>query len=408
MKERSEATLSHPLGLVAVILFSCAFGCTFKPVMSPPASSNGLLETTTDAQGWVVIQRRIRDVLLLDQLAILSNSAPIWGKSFEDGEPYIAALSLQTNQILWKVDYLPVAPLVANSRFLFVVERDRLVALALDQGDEKWSISLPPMEFAQMTADEEIALIANKQTIYAIDAEQGRILWRSDAALPLEMAAPLVVDFESWRRFSSLAIHKGWVYARRSDSRECRSSWTAMDAGSGTERWRYAIIQPQIPEGCIPGALPLAFGDGLVFLGVWRPPGCTIQALDEDNAEVVWNSSELNPCFLDTRSVLFFNGKLWVVTGKEIVVLEAKDGSLVERRPYLWGSPLVFIPPTDDIFSWGEIYSRDNAGLMELLSGAVIEKPIPPDFCQGTFEIVGLGNNQIVFVEGNCITTINK
>jgi len=357
-------------------------------------------------EGWVILDRQVRDAQVLDNRVLLSNSAPPWGRGPKDGDPFIVAFDPHSQEIVWELKYAPTAPIVANSRSLFIVEDSRLVAVDLNNGDEMWSVPFTGQGLSQVFCDDELVLAANRESLFAFNATNGELYWESDLPVPLDPFVPLVTSFTSWREHSALAKHGRTVYTRRldyHDTDECHFSLFALDADNGSERWRFPIQQPNLGE-CVMGTLPLVFGDGLTIVVTWEDLSgiCALSALNEDTGEVVWRYQATESCFV--RS-FFLDGKFILISAKSILALEARTGDLLWRQEHKLGSPQQLITNRGWVISSAGGTAEKTLSLVDLRSGKILDRlKVPlPESCKFASSTAGLSNNQIVLLAGNCI-----
>jgi outer membrane protein assembly factor BamB len=415
---RKHIAIATPYIWLVLVLVLLSLGETYCTVVSPrsdrtrttvsPAPEHIVIPTTKTSivEEWTNLDFSVRDAQVFESFVLLNNSAPPWGEGPEDGEPYVAAFDPQNQETVWKLEYAPAAPVVANSQNAFLVEDSRLVAIDLNSGDEMWSVPFTDLGLSQVLCDDDLVLAANGESLFAFNAVDGELHWKSDLPVPLDPFVPLITSFTSWREHSALAKHGHVVYARRldyHDTDECRFSLFALDASDGSERWRFPIQQSNYGE-CVAGTLPLAFGDELVLVGSWDnfPENCMLNALNEDNGEVVWRYQATESCFV--RS-FFLNGKFILISAKSILALEARTGNLLWRQEHLLGSMQQLIAHRE----WGIFLAGGTAektlSLVDLHSGKMLDQQqVPmPENCKFASGIAGLSDDQVVLIVGNCI-----
>ena len=362
--------------------------------------------------GWAIFHSQVRDVLVLnDGLILLSNSVPWLGAGTNDGKPYIIAFNSRTREVVWKLEYVPVAPIVANSQEMFVLENNQLVAIDLKKGNKKWSVPFSAVGFLQIFSDDDLVLIASDQALYAFKTQNGQLQWTSDAPVPLDMSVPDPTDFTSWRQHSAITKYGHVVYARKiiyQDSNKCQISVMALDAKNGEEIWQQAISLPRIAEGCLPGVLPLASNNTIVLIGVLNdsPNKCTLKALDINTGEIVWNYTDLENCSSNT-SFVFLNKQIFAITSSDVLILDLQNGRLVSMQSRPLGGLHRLISTKGIIVARTSDLSQNKYQIMDLRDKKIYEYEIfLPIECNSLTEIAGITDEQLIFVNGNCIQAV--
>jgi outer membrane protein assembly factor BamB len=396
----------YVLPVLVVILLLGEASCTDSSSQSDRTSAVTSVAQVNLVEGWLVLDRPVRDVQVLDDLVLLSNSAPAWGRGPKDGAPFIVAFDPHSQEIAWEVKYVPIAPIVTNSQSLFVIEDSRLVAVDLDSGDEMWSVPFIGQRPSQVFCDDELVLAANRESVFAFNVTDGELHWESDSLVPLDPFVPLVTSFASWREHGALTKHDRTVYARRLDyhsTDECRFSLFALDADSGSEKWRFPVQQASLGE-CEVGTLPLVFGDGLTIVGT-RENGfgkCVLTALDEDSGEIVWRYQGPESCFV--RS-FFLDRRFILISAGSILALEARTGDLLWRREYVLGSTQRPMANRGWVISSAGGTAEQMLSLVDLHSGEILDRlKVPlPENCRFAGSTAGLSKDGVVLIAGNCM-----
>jgi len=165
---------------------------------------------------------------------------------------YVAAFDLNLGTLAWQRDDLPLSlPMAADNEHLYIVSEGSVVALRGTTGEIKWRTSVPTEDpHHELVALEEAQAVlygnipwgaeGRSSHLWALDAHDGDVLWRSDLSAPLDPYRPV----NSWQRHSAIAYDSGQVYLRLARLPPCCFTILALNAEldfgltSGIERER--------------------------------------------------------------------------------------------------------------------------------------------------------------------------
>jgi outer membrane protein assembly factor BamB len=279
----------------------------------------------------------------------------------------IVALDLSTGALLWR--YLAAAPVrhapaVADGTVIVATTTGRIIALAAEDGAERWTLDLAEgfdstetSLWASPTIADGTVYVGHQHRLVAVDAATGTILWSvapegagdtSGSASALAVGADDVIG----------AFHRNSGVA----------SWTR----DGEPSWR----QEGPPVQGVNGAV-LAAGDRL-FVG--NVAGA-VSALDRRTGAVLWTSPLVDAhtwSYASVGSFAYADGRLFVpLTWGRFVALDAETGAELwskgarggvlrtahyrGRQPGFQASPLV----TGD-----QVWAADTSGLLHVWDAA--------------------------------------
>ena len=269
----------------------------------------------------------------------------------------VYALHTDTGEVRWRVpaprdlrDGASWAPVAAGGS-LFLVESGRDGAVsALDSrdGSERWRRPIEHAHAPAAVGDGRVYVSASDTgrvgpaSIYALDADDGKVAWERQLTPRGEVWPPAVDD--------------GVVYVPTKEFRggtQVRSYLTALDAGDGHTLWERDLPDLLAPEA------PTVAGDALYL----RTQGSAILALARDTGEVRWTSPAAccKPGGVAVGDGLVYTGR---TSAGGIVALRAADGGVAWQRPM--GTGGASAPLTS---AGGVVYAGTGDGLHALDAG---------------------------------------
>jgi cobaltochelatase CobN len=162
------------------------------------------------------------------------------------GDPALYCLDAATGELLWKKD-LPsqiTATPTLGDRAVFIATRDSIFALDAENGDQIWSagingsISSPALSFGRLYVGSDDKPQGH---ISCFDAANGSLIWRAESSGPVK-SSPLVMD---GLVYFGTSCDEGTIYA--------------LHVGNGSLAWSYSI-----------GAFIMSSAsasDGVVYIG---------------------------------------------------------------------------------------------------------------------------------------------
>ncbi|MBO9715621.1 MAG: PQQ-binding-like beta-propeller repeat protein, partial [Pseudoxanthomonas sp.] len=165
-------------------------------------------------------------------------------------------------------------PVVLDGRVFAAAAEDRVTALDLQTGREVWQFRGKKDEALRLAggpgAGEGLVVVGSLAgDVIALDAASGSERWRAKVTSEV-IAAPLITQ--------------GTVYVRSNDGRI-----SAFDAANGERRW---FSEHELPALTIRGNAPLAWAPGVLFSG--NDDG-TLSALALQDGRVLWQQTVGTP-----------------------------------------------------------------------------------------------------------------
>lgn len=193
---------------------------------------------------------------------------PIWMHPHEDRGPLVDGRTWG-----WGPEILPdpwgwyrSAPLVGDE-VVFFGSSDGLHAISKKDGADLWQASIGPVTGDLVSHEDTILAASWNNSLYAVDAEDGKIRWRFQAAVP----AGAGVDWIGYEGFHLTPVLDG-------DSLYAGARGTyfyAIDADDGTELWSSKVGSSWIgsPAVVTDDAVYYGLSDGAAVLGYQKATG---------------------------------------------------------------------------------------------------------------------------------------
>ncbi|HNX39754.1 MAG TPA: cobaltochelatase subunit CobN [Methanothrix sp.] len=191
------------------------------------------------------------------------------------GDPALYCLDAAKGEVLWKKDLpsqITATPTLGDEE-VFIATRDSILALDAENGDQLWSagingsISSPALSFGRLYVGSDDK---PKGHISCFDAANGSLIWRAEANGPVK-SSPLVLD---GLIYFGTSCDEGAVYA--------------LHAGNGSVAWSY-------PVGAFIMSTASA-SDGVVYIGA---DDGRLYAFGSQPRGLLWNGEVL----LDEQSL---------------------------------------------------------------------------------------------------------
>jgi len=392
-------------------LFLCGVlsACTSATPPAPPAGDTAKIRLLNE---WIKIEGYSEDVLFVKNLVLQSNMDPFWDKRPGTYTTSIWASNIEDGKIVWEREAFPVAPLAANSHYVFVVEKSKLRALDFNTGKEMWvnSLSIEDREVVQTYGDEELILVADRETLSAFNSSDGKLQWEFELPAQLDFTAPPIPDFSDVRAYSALTRYEDTVYARVLSSyrdNSCIYSLLALNAQTGEKMWHFNVNEENYGE-CIPETFPQASGSDVLLLGVRSDAfHCTLTALDEETGKVIWNRQFDEIC-IDFKAV-FSGGNFVFPLNEKVMVLDAQTGNSVVESACPEGWPGLLLADYDEVIcrSWEKEAGQPIFSLFNFRSGKMVKEDLfsVPEICESG-DSWGIVDNKLWLVEGSCVKPI--
>jgi len=246
----------------------------------------------------------------------------------------VEAFDLADQQVQWVASEATNVPLLVGDGKLFLLNRDKgiLSAISAEGGVAIWRIPLPAQGYEyELTFGDSILFFGVGDSIYAIDAADGRVLWQRATPLGFRINQAWLGTSTVYRDYDALSYHDGMLYIRLWEATRDRAReglLLAMNALDGQEKWRLAfdVPAPQESPPWIVASRPTFDGRHL-FFGDWIG---RIYLMDKDTGEVVWQGQSE---FLIAQPLLQ-DKRVYLPTRDSLLCLNSETG---ER---LWSMPL--------------------------------------------------------------------
>jgi outer membrane protein assembly factor BamB len=289
-------------------------------------ASNG--ETRWEAQlGGPVIAP---PVIVGDLVIVNSLDGGVFGLALADGSE---RWHVTTEGRVW-YDPLPVGDLA------LVLTDDRLMALELDSGAERWSAALIQGDlFGRLAADETRAYAAVNDTLLALDLETGERQWTIEQG-------------DGWL---SPALADGALYAGNLDG-----SVYAVDAAGGDVLWQFRPDDAPLAETYWSGP---AVVDGTVYIGNTNQ---VMFAIDAEDGSEQWRFATEDWA---TADPLVVGDLLYFGVGTHIGATVPRPLYAIERATgrELWQFPTSGLIEHAACASAGRLYVVTSAGVLSAL-----------------------------------------
>ncbi|WLD93271.1 carboxypeptidase regulatory-like domain-containing protein [Alkalihalobacillus sp. AL-G] len=225
-----------------------------------------------------------------------------------------------------KGDILFSTPAAAEQTVVLVTDRGWIVSLDSESGKERWSIRLGDTNRSSPTIEDGVVYLSGGADgrIYALDLDNGSILWNYETGTYTVYESPLYLD--------------GTLYV--SSGLDENAKVTALNAATGDELW-------SVPLGA-PTFFGPSAGDGKLFIGSYDNQ--TLRALNLSDGSEVW-SKQLTDEGIAARPV-YKDGKLYAIGtnfdsgGGTLYALDANTGEELWRAEGIGdtqaASPIVY------------------------------------------------------------------
>jgi outer membrane protein assembly factor BamB len=286
-------------------------------------------ETRWDAQlGGPIIAP---PVVAGDLVIVNSREAGDFGLALADGSE---RWHYETEGRVW-YDPLPAGNLA------LVLTDDRLLALEIDSGDERWSAPLVQGDlFGRLATDETRVYAAVNDTLFAVNLETGKQHWTLQQG-------------DGWL---SPALAEGVLYAGNLDG-----SVYAIDAGSGDVVWQFQPDDAPLAETYWSGP---AIADGTVYIGNTNQ---IVFAIDAADGSEQWRFATEDWATADPVAV---GDLLYFGVGTHIGAQAPRPLYALERATgrELWQFPTTGLIEHAACASAGRLYVVTSAGVLSALS----------------------------------------
>jgi len=184
---------------------------------------------------------------------------------------YLYALDSETGDLEWRFQpegVIESSPTVVGGIAYFGCNAGNVYAVDTSDGGERWRFTVDGTSEREVTAtpavsDCRVFVGSWDETLYALDARDGSVVWRHEAAGPVS-ASPAVGD--------------GTVYVGINGN----GGVLALSTEDGEVVWEYPT------QGSIVGSSP-AIADGTVYIGDYSDQGERLHAIDARSGEAVWS-----------------------------------------------------------------------------------------------------------------------
>ena len=203
----------------------------------------------------------------------------------------------------------------------------RLYALEVATGKLRWSYDAKEQLGTRPALVKGLVVVASLQdTVFAVDAATGAWKWHHRR----DLGSGFTIQGAA-----SVKVLGGDVFAGYSDG-----TVAAIDAASGRARWELHVA----PSGRYQDVDSISVAEGRVYLAAYSG---AIMALDAATGRTIWSQP-----YQDAARVLYHQGSVLAVTGKEVLSLSAEDGKLA------WKAPLMGPPPVGSAWTGACCWSR--------------------------------------------------
>ena len=249
----------------------------------------------------------------------------------------VQALDRRSGEVIWttETESPPVVPLIANGR-LYVATWNKFYALALETGEEIWSVPTgeDPRFIGAPAYEEGVVYLSEGNSFLALDAETGAEVWRVDKETPYYFFATgsdlgyvgnedgffyaydLSTGDEVWSYDGGAEI---WFGPAVTDEVVYVGNWNssmlALDARTGEELWEFETTQEAVSDALL--------SDGVLYFSDCNHDGpsreCRLYALEAETGTQLWEyagTGNLLP------SPALGDGVIYISLGSSIQALE--------------------------------------------------------------------------------------
>lgn len=274
----------------------------------------------------------VRDVVYFSNFGLTAEGA-------QGATPTIAAFNLSTRKLLWQVEQKPLIPIDSDGERLFALMDRGIAAISIKDGSTLWQTSVTP-EYNDSYYDKLLARdgwvfyshnYSDTNTLYALNAQTGAIVWTTPLAAPIDWLEPNE-GRSFWNEFRAIDYDRGIFYARvvidLSGKEKFRFALIALDAKDGHKLWDFPFETPVTRGDGPPGAASrLAFSEQAVYFGAF---GGTSYALRRDTGQVLWKRT------MDMVRPVYIDDQIIAVSGYgKVANVDARTGDLKWAIPYM-------------------------------------------------------------------------
>jgi outer membrane protein assembly factor BamB len=223
------------------------------------------------------------------------------------------------------------SPVVHNGMVYIGSLAHTLTALDIRTGKKVWQIQASDAFYSTPVIENGIVYAAALNELFAIDAKSGRVYWHAQ------------VETAGGKFWSSPVILQGMVIiglaSNLSERPKVAGRILALDARTGTVRWRTYILANSAPGGGVWSSPAIDETRGVVYVATGDPDD-GVQALSLHDGHVLWHWRSVTKDVSDTdigAGPLLYRdraGKLHVVVGGKdgtIYNLDAVSGQVIWR-----------------------------------------------------------------------------
>lgn len=248
--------------------------------------------------------------------------------------PFIAALDVQTNKLLWQANQRPWISLAIDDQNLFILLDDGISAFSLPGRLAIWQSPIHCDKYsnqyvmsgcigAEILAKEGKVFFAAGHLLYSMNAKDGSVLWTYVLPHGIDSFKPVASSgYED--EYRALAYAGDILYARTG------YPWQilAIDANTGKELWKFSFDIPDWKGESPPGAASrIAFSEQAIYFGTF---GNKRYALDRKTGSILWEKSGA------MDEPLYHNGLIIAVTDYQTVGgIDAQTGDILWSVPFI-------------------------------------------------------------------------
>jgi len=285
----------------------------------------------------------------------IDNERVFFGTSYPDGRIY--AVSSLTGELIWSVkggDFVHSSPALMGDKVYFLTGNysdvsssplGNIIALDVSTGTEQWRFVTNHNVYSSPTISEGILYAGAGLQRYAINAENGNLIWST--------APPFGANIESTPTVVGNRVYYG----------DASGKIFSLDAATGSVIWTYTT-------GNSVSSSP-AYADGIIYVG----SGDTkVYALDAETGIKIWDFTTDGPV---TSSPLVWSGTVYVgsgiglANGKTFYAIgdhSSVPEPTIQPPPTILGpgeptSPGPVLDTLTPEFHWPEVSGADGYGL---------------------------------------------
>lgn len=334
-RTRDLVTKNLAAAWLLVLVSGVASGCSLaSPTQAGNLTSTSLPTLQTKDLRVVNTLRpdlTVTQALIVENTAYLSTYDPL--HPADDQSAVLIALDLETNNVIWRLEAMPVTSMRTDGRALYAFkDQNDLIAISRVDGSIIWSKLSATNERARafVIGDSQLFMVTDDLTntvppfqeiIASIDAKSGTVRWSHTLNLTLDNFSPVGYQIGAAGDYDPISYNNNSLYLRVHDD----TGWyiLSLNGDDGSTNWKFPFTQAAIPGEAVATTSHLVFGDSKAILGAYI--GQTF-AIDQVSGQKIWtNPQQLDHPIFEGALLL---GDMLYEGSPHLVALEAKTGTI--------------------------------------------------------------------------------